>query len=99
MLIIECAQQQCVLPEEIAILKPKVVCTECSKRFADNQSLQTHTISHTKSSQLSSPQSHITPKSMSVDNLKKELRVRGLSSSGRKDVLIRRLEGVLATDI
>ena len=36
------------------------------------------------------------PKNMSVEQLKNALCERGMSPSGRKDLLIRRLEGVLS---
>lgn len=41
----------------------------------------------------------LVPKSMSVEKLKSALRHRGLSTSGKKDLLVRRLEGALGSEI
>jgi hypothetical protein len=96
--VIESAQQQIVLAEVVSILKP-VVCQQCDKRFPDVATLQTHETSHKVRSEMSSSSSlNCYPKTMSVDVIKRELRDRGLSTTGKKDVLILRLEGALSTE-
>ncbi|KAK2557030.1 hypothetical protein P5673_020881 [Acropora cervicornis] len=42
---------------------------------------------------------HLTPKELSVAQLKKELKNRGLSTTGNKDILSRSLEGCLASQV
>ncbi len=102
-LVVDCAKQQKLLPAVIAILKP-VVCPKCKKMFADADSLADHSIVHgsfnlTGQKMVSQNKSlqgqKLVPKTMSVGELKEALKERGLSVSGKKDILKRRLEGVL----
>lgn len=93
LLILDCAQQHKLLPAVIAVLKP-ILCSQCDKRFADPDSLESHSVVHKTTGQRPKSQKLI-PKTMSVEELKKTLKDRGLSTSGRKDILVRRLEGAL----
>ena len=82
--------------EIINILKP-IACSSCGKRFADNPGLDAHTKAM-HSSVLSVGTRTEAPRMMKVCELKESLRARGLSTSGNKDVLVRRLEGVLGDE-
>ena len=85
----------------IKILKP-VECIQCSTRFADHSSLETHvnrihnasngTVSYKLSKKLN-------PKCMKVNERKEALKKRNLSTGGGKDILVRRLEGALEAEI
>ena len=75
--------------EATAILKP-VVCDVCKARFADNYCLDQHKAVHVAATPRAG---ELIPRSMTIEELKNHLRARGLSVSGRKDVLVRRLEG------
>ena len=94
LLVVDCAWQQKLLPAVIAILKP-IICSQCDDRFADQDSLQSHIVVHTTAAIQKPNIPKSIPKCMSVEELKKSLRDKGLSTSGRKDILIRRLEGAL----
>jgi hypothetical protein len=83
--------------EVVAILKP-IACSICNQRFPDTAGLEVHTNAlHTRGFQ-SAVTSIGNLKSLTVEQLKNHLRVKGLSTSGKKDVLIRRLEGALSAD-
>lgn len=89
----DCAKQKRLLPAVIAIFKP-LICSECDKCFADQNSLDAHVVIH-KVTQTTRMAETLVPKNMSVKQLKRKLRNRGLSPSGRKDMLVKCLEGVL----
>ena len=90
--VLECAQQQKLSEDVIAILKP-IVCSTCGKRFADKASLKVHFDTLHGGQAVALRDNKASFKSMSVEEIKKLLKARGLSTSGRKDILIRRLEG------
>lgn len=94
-LVLDCAMQQKLLPAVVAILKPHN-CSECDKCFADKNSLDAHAVIHRSARSTQKVNETLVPKSMSVEQLKAALRERGLSTSGRKDMLVMRLEGVLS---
>ena len=94
--VLECAAKQQLLPAVIEILKP-VACPLCEERFADKPSCDQHvTFVHSKGMQSSR---EINPRALIVSELKRELSRRGLVTSGSKDVLCRRLEGQLASEL
>ena len=80
--------------ELIIVLKP-VSCDVCGKRFADESILGTHLVIH-NSNTGPLEYSKKNPKTMSVKELKDELRKQNLSVLGKKDILIKRLESRLA---
>jgi hypothetical protein len=84
-----------LLPDVVAVLKP-CVCTVCDKRFADKAGLKVHqdTMHGSRSSTLVNPQQSL--QTLSVDQLKCLLREKGLSVSGKKSILLTRLENELA---
>ena len=69
-------------------------------RFPDVVLLESHQkVAHSSREQLARPSSKINPQMMNVKELKEELRVRGASLTGDKAHLIRRLEGLLASEV
>jgi hypothetical protein len=96
-LVVSCAQEQMLLPDVVAILKP-CACTVCDKRFADTAGLKVHqnTMHGTRSSTSVDPKRSL--KTLSVDQLKRLLREKGLSVSGKKSILLTRLENAIAGD-
>lgn len=94
--VLECAAKQQLLPAVIEILKP-VACPLCEERFADKPSCDQHVkFVHSKGMQSSR---EINPRVLTVSELKRELSKRGLVTSGSKDILCRRLEGHLASEL
>jgi hypothetical protein len=91
-LVVSCAQQQKLLPEVVAIFKP-CVCTSCDERFADKAGLKVHQESFHRTTSATAVNPKQSLRSLSVDNLKRLLREKGLSTSGKKEILLRRLEG------
>jgi hypothetical protein len=92
-IVIECSDKGELLPEAVAIFKP-ILCWTCNERFADTLIFEKHIKLHSSATIENSRTLH--PKSMKVTELKKELQGRGLSVSGNRDILIKRLEGHLA---
>ena len=91
--VLECAAKQELVQMALESLKP-VVCPLCSERFADKQSCDTHyKVIHIKGIQSSQ---HLHAQELSVAELKEELKKRGLSITGNKSILSRRLEGCLS---
>jgi hypothetical protein len=86
-----------LLPDVVAILRP-CACTVCDKRFADTAGLKVHqnTMHGTRSSTSVDPKRSL--KTLSVDQLKRLLREKGLSVSGKKSILLTRLENAIAGD-
>jgi hypothetical protein len=86
-----------LLPDVVAILKP-CACPICDKRFADTAGLKVHqdTMHGTRSSTLVDPKQSL--KTLSVDQLKRLLREKGLSGSRKKSILLTRLENAVAGD-
>ena len=91
-LVVNCAQQQKLLPEVVAIFKP-CVCNTCNEKFADKAGLTDHqeTFHGTMSVTALNPKQSLRP--LLVDNLKRLLRGKGLSTSGKKEILLRCLGG------
>ena len=80
----------------VETLKP-VACPLCREKFPDVPTCDQHyNVIHSKGMQSSQ---HLTPKELSVAQLKKELKNRGLSTTGNKDILSRNLEGCLASQV
>ena len=83
------------------ILKP-VECIQCSTRFADHSSLETHvnTIHNASNGTVSYKLSKkLNPKCMKVNELKEALKKTNLSTRGAKDILVHCLEGAVAAEI
>lgn len=106
-LVVDCARKQKLSGEVVVILKP-ILCNKCNKRFGDVGSFKVHsdlvhmnssTVSYGSKSSLPLSNETQNVKSMTVEQLKYNLRVKGLSTSGRKDILLRRLEGALSADL
>lgn len=94
--VLECAAKQEIVQSALESLKP-VACPLCSERFPDKPSCDQHyKLIHSKGMQSSQ---HLQPKDLSVAELKEELRKRGLSTTGNKSVLSRRLEGCVAGEM
>ena len=93
LIVVDCAQEQTLSPVVLPIS-----CSNCNKRFADDAGLKVHVDTMHGTISSSSVGEKSIPKAMSVEELKKALRVKGLSTSGRKDILVQRLEGALAGD-
>lgn len=92
-LVLQCCFNQKLTDEAEAIIKP-ISCTICEQRFADKMLCDQHTqYSHIQNAK--DPIS-INPRNLSAAQLKEELKKRGLSTSGTKTILIKRLEGRLA---
>lgn len=90
--VVTCAGNKKLTDSILVALKP-VICKKCNVRFADNLLLSSHSNAcHNTEIRGSS----LSPTTMSVAQLKEALRIRGLSTQGNKDVLVRRLEGALA---
>ena len=70
-----------------------MVCKQCNTHFADNVLLSSH-LKFCNVAGLTS--SIIKPGTMTVPALKEASRLRGLSVTGTKEVLVKRLEGALA---
>lgn len=93
MIVINCSDKGELVQEAVEILKP-LLCPTCNERFADHAILETHIKAHNYAALENSRSLH--PNSMKVVELKRELQCRGLSVSGSKDILIKRLEEHLA---
>ena len=98
--VLNCAKAMELDKEILAILKP-LQCATCQSRFPDSLTLQSHVKSHhglhnrvTRVGRTSM----IHPPSMTVNELKEELKARGASLSRDKTTLIRRLEGLLSSE-
>ena len=74
------------------ILKP-IECCECGKRFADVASRDRHNENFHTGPVMDA--NNIIPSEMTVKQLKEELKRLGKSTSGNRDLLVRRLEGLL----
>ena len=99
--IVECAEKEKLLLEVVEMLKA-VLCTECNERFPDNVSCQAHQRVHSRereSNTNNTDSRNLHPKTMKVSDLKKELQSRKLSTTGNKEILIRRLEGALTKEV
>ena len=95
-IVLECASKQELVEVANEILKP-VACPLCKERFPDQPSCDQHyNVIHSKGLQSSK---HLIPRTLSVAQLKDELKKRGLSTTGSKDILSRRLEGCLAGEM
>ncbi|CAH3162294.1 unnamed protein product, partial [Pocillopora meandrina] len=97
---VQCAEGQQLIPEVLSPLKP-VLCSVCNERFPDTVTYEAHKSVHLCSKQPVGPATNsrnLNPRNMKVSDLKMELQSRQLSTSGNKDVLIRRLEGTLASE-
>ena len=90
--VVNSASQRKIFDTVMSALKP-VVCSQCNKRFPDNLSLSSHHRSCHEARRVS-----VNPTSMTLGQLKEALRTRQLSTTGNKDVLVRRLEGALANE-
>lgn len=98
--VMKCAKEMVIEENVLAVLKP-LQCETCQLRCPDTSTLESHIKSvHSTSNQGNKPKraSKIHPQSMKVDDLKKELRARGAPVTGSKAHLIRRLEGILASE-
>lgn len=95
--LVTCAQNKELSDELINVLKP-VTCEVCGEHFADNSILETHLVIH-RSNTDPIECSRKNPKGMSVAELKSELRKLNLNVSGRKDILVKRLESRLTGGI
>lgn len=94
--VLECAAKQELVQLALESLKP-VTCLLCSERFPDKPSCDQHYIViHSKGMQSSQ---HLQPKELSVAELKEDLKKRGLSTTGSKSILSRRLEGCTAGEM
>ncbi len=91
-LVVNCAQEKKLLLDVVTILKP-CVCNICNERFPDSAGLKVHKDNLHGTKPANSVTHKQAFKSLSVDNLKGLLREKGLSTSGRKEILLRRLEG------
>jgi len=91
--VINSAEHQELSPHLIQILKP-YVCSEaeCGLRFADCVDLKAHESLHNRGTTSWSTKNL---QQMSVGELKTELKRRNLSTGGKKDILIKRLESSL----
>lgn len=78
--------------EIIEIFKP-LKCGDCSLRFVDTVSLDSHVKQdHAKLKAAN----QLIPINLNLNQLREELKLRKLSTSGNKEILRRRLEGALA---
>ena len=93
--VLEHAPKQELVRLALESLKP-VACLLCRERFPDKPSCDQHYIViHSKGIQSSQ---HLQPKELSVAELK-DLRKRGLSNTGNKSILSRRLEGCVTGEM
>ena len=91
--ILHCASEQQLVAEVEEVLLP-VVCSLCKMRFPDNSVHDDHVnCIHTRGV---TTLSNIDIKALTVSELKEELKRRGLTISGTKDILRKRLEGRVA---
>ena len=80
----------------LALLKP-VCCPNCNERFPDDTSCRIHMASvHEPGNRL--VRQNYDAKKLTLNELRNELQTRGLSATGRKDQLIKRLTGALALE-
>ena len=93
--IINSAQNLELSTHLVEIFKP-YVCSECGLRFVDQVDLQSHNTLHQDGAV--ALWSGKNPKEMSVSDLKAELKKRNLGTSGKKEILIKRLESSLWVD-
>ena len=93
--ILRCAIEQKLIPEVEALMLP-FVCSTCHMRFPD----RSYHDDHVKNTHLAKPMiTGINVKSLTVPLLRAELKNRGLSTIGTKEVLRRRFEGRMAGEI
>ena len=87
------AEKMELTPQLLQIFKP-CVCSKpgCGERFADQIDLNEHELLHERGDVSLTCKN---PKEMSVAELKTELKKRNLSTGGRKDILVKRLESSL----
>ena len=92
--VVNSASQRKLVDAVMRALKP-IVCPQCNERFADNLSLSSH---HRSCHVAEVRRVSVNPSSMTVGQLKEALCGRQLSTTGNKDVLVRRLEGALTNE-
>jgi hypothetical protein len=90
--IVESAQNHKLSANLEEIFKP-YICSKCGQRFGDQVDLQSHNMLHEDGAV--ALWSGKNPKEMSVSELKTELKKRNIGTSGKKDILIKRLESSL----
>lgn len=94
--VLNCDSKKELNQMALELLKP-ICCSLCGERFPDQASREQHvTFIHTKGMQSSR---HINANELSVTALRQELKKRGLSTVGNKEILSRRLEGCLAGEM
>lgn len=94
--ILHCALEQKLSPEVEAVVLP-VVCSTCHMRFPDKSYHDDH-VKYAHSTTVP-VLSDINVQSLTVLELKQELKRRGLTTSGTKEILRKRLEGRMAGEI
>lgn len=94
--IVDSAQNLELSTHLVEIFKP-YVCSECGHRFGDQVDLQSHNTLH-QDGAVALWSGIKNPKEMSVSDLKAELKKRNLGTSGKKEILIKRLESSLWVD-
>lgn len=94
--VLRCASEQKLIHEVESVLVP-VVCSTCGNRFPD----KLYHINHVKSVHSTSDKllSGVNVKSLTLPQLREELKKRGLSTTGTKQILARRLEGRMASEV
>jgi len=92
-ILIEDARNGKLSDEIVEVLKP-LKCSDCLLRFGDNVSLESHIKQEHKSNH--GDLNQVIPINLNVNQLREELRLRNLSTSGNKDILRRRLEGAVS---
>ena len=97
-IITTCVELGELTDEIIQILKP-IQCKVCNKRFPDFIECDNHVKYHHENRKETTSQKNIVPSKLNVNELKYYLKERNQSTTGTKAVLIRRLEGVLTTEI
>ena len=90
--ILESAVQGKLLTDVVKVLKP-MQCPQCTESFADKTMVDRHVKDNHESNSVSSKK--IIPSQLNVAELKNVLKKMGKSTSGNKEMLRRRLEGLL----
>ena len=95
--LMQCVKEGVICDDMLKVLKP-IQYRVCNSRFSDILTCDSHvTAVHVK--EKSANTHNITPKTMSVAQLKAALKERGKPVSGNKEELCRQLEGEICKEI
>ena len=93
--ILDCAEMGELCENVLSVMKP-VQCNDCNMRFADHKMFDKHVTNIHVNKLVTNKKQN--PNNMSLAELKYNLKVRNQSTTGSKEILKRRLSGILSAE-